>query len=162
MEDCEIKEAFEKFKPERCVFVISGNSGMIAGWNTRCSADPPLFAVSLSKKGHTHKLIRKNKEFVIALPNKELEEAVRFFGTTHGDEVDKFKETGLETFSGKFVKSPLIKKATINFECKLINEFEVGDHIMFIGEILCSHINRDKKVLFNVKKVDGKRVFEEY
>ena len=61
-----VKEAFDKFKPESCVFVISVDenskpSGMIAGWNMKCSANPPLFAVSLSKKGYTHKLIRQSK-----------------------------------------------------------------------------------------------------
>jgi len=55
-------EAFNKFKPESCVFVLSIDennkpSGMIAGWNMKCSSNPPLFAVALSKKGNTQKLI---------------------------------------------------------------------------------------------------------
>jgi len=167
MEKVSTKEAFNKFKPESCVFVISIDenrkpSGMIAGWNMKCSIEPPLFAVSLSKKGHTHKLIQQSKEFVIAVPNKELKEAVLLFGSTHGNEVDKFAESKIETAKAEFVKSPLIKNATINFECKLFKEVDSGDHIIFIGKILASYINRDKKVLLNMKKVDGKRVFEEF
>ena len=95
------KQAFEKFKPESCVFVISVNNkgnpnGMIAGWQMKCSMEPPLFAVALSKKGYTHKLIEESKEFVIAIPNKELEEALLFFGSAHGNEIDKFAETKIE------------------------------------------------------------------
>ena len=167
MDEVNIKEVFDTFKPESCVFVISVDehgrpSGMIAGWNMKCSIEPALFAVSLSKKGHTHKLIQQSKEFVVAVPNKELEKEVIFFGTAHGNETDKFNETGIETAKSSFIKSPLIKKATINFECVLEKEVDSGDHIIFIGKILKSYINRDKKVLLNMKKVDGNRVFKEF
>ena len=167
MEEVSAKEAFDKFKPESCVFVISVDenskpSGMIAGWNMKCSAEPPLFAVSLSKKGNTQKLIRQSREFVVSVPNKELEKDVESFGSTHGNEVDKFNESKIETEKAKFVKSPLLKNATVNFECRLEKEVDSGDHIIFIGAILASYINKDKKVLFNIKKIDNKRIFEEF
>lgn len=166
MEKGSVEDSFNKFKPESMVFVISVDSegkpnGMIAGWNMKCSSEPPLFSVSLSKKGNTHKLIRQSKEFVVAVPNKELEDEVRFFGSTHGNKINKFDKTKIETEKAKFIKSPLIKKATINFECKLEKEINAGDHIIFIGRILTSYINKDKKVLFNIKKIDGKRIFGE-
>jgi len=134
---------------------------MIAGWKTRCSIKPPLFAVVLSKEGHTHKLIRRSKEFVVAVPNKELEKEVNFFGTKSGSRINKFKKTKIETEKAKFVKSPLIRKATINLECKLEKEINSGDHIMFIGRILAAYINESKKVLFNFGKKKGKRIFKE-
>jgi len=166
MEEISIKESFDEFKPESCVFVISVDSsgkpsGMIAGWQMKCPNNPPLFAVSLSKNGNTHKLIRTSKEFVIAVPNKELEKEVKFFGSTHGNEVDKFEETKISIMNAKNIRSPLIKNATINFECKLENEIDSGDHIIFIGRVLASYINKNKKVFFNMKKINGKRVFEE-
>jgi flavin reductase (DIM6/NTAB) family NADH-FMN oxidoreductase RutF len=168
MEEISIKEAYNKFKPESCVFVISVDelgkaNEMIAGWNIKCSNDPPLFAVSLSKRGNTHKLIRKSKEFVIAVPNKSLIKEVEFFGSHHGNEVDKFEETKIETVKSKFVKSPLIKNATINFECKLNKEIDAGDHIILIGEVLISYANKNARgVLFNLGKIDGKRVLKEF
>lgn len=155
------------FRPYSCVFVISVDSrgkpsGMIAGWNMRCSADPPLFAVALWKKGYTHKLIRQSKEFVIAVPNKKLEKAVKFFGTRHGDKVDKFKRTKIETLPSKYLKSPLLKDATINLECKLQKEVDAGDHIIFIGKILAAYVNPNKKVLLNMKRVNRTRIFKEF
>ncbi|MCK5629775.1 MAG: flavin reductase family protein, partial [Nanoarchaeota archaeon] len=124
--------------------------------------EPPLFAVSLSKKGYTHKLIQQSKEFVIAVPNKELEESLLLFGSKHGNEFDKFAESKIETAKAEFIKSPLIKNATINFECELFKEVDSGDHIIFIGKIVASYLDKDKKVLLNMKKADGKRVFEEF
>jgi len=167
MEKIGISESFEKFKPESCVFVVSIDrenkpSGMIAGWNMKCSMDPPLFAVSLSKKGYTHRLIRESREFVLAVPNKELEDALILFGSTHGNEIDKFCETGVETETAGLVRSPLLSKATLNYECELFKEVDSGDHIIFIGRVVAAHINRGKKILLNMKKADGMRVFEEF
>ena len=167
MKEVTAKEGFAKFIPYSFVFVISTNkegkpNGMVAAWNMKCSHDPPLLIVSLSKRGNTHKLVRESEEFVVAVPNKGLEEEVRFFGSHHGNEVDKFTETGIGTTPAKHIKSPLLTNATINFECKLVKEVDAGDHILFIGEILASYINEDKKVLFQVKRVGDERVFKEF
>ena len=50
----------------------------------------------------------------------------------------------------------------MNFECKLIQEIIPGDHVVFIGEILASYISEDKKVLLNMGRSNGNRVFEEF
>ena len=122
---------------------------------------PPLYAVSLSKKGNTYNVIQKSKEFVIAVPNNELEKEVLYFGTTHGSEVDKFRETNLEIEKAEKINVPLIKKATLNFECKLIKEVDVGDHVLVIGEVVAAHHSEGKKILLNYGKVNGERYFLE-
>ena len=165
--EVEARTAFSKFKPESVVFVISVDkkgkpSGMAAGWFMKCSSDPPMLAVGLSKKRYTYKLIEESKEFVIAVPNKGLEKEILLFGTTHGDEVDKFKETGIEIEKSKFIKSPLIKNATINFECKLEKEVDAGDHVILIGRVLASYVDEKKKVLMNMKRIEDKWEFQEF
>jgi len=168
MKKVSIQKAFDVFKPESCVFVISIDkngkpSGMVAGWKTRCAYKPPLFAISLSKEGYTHKLIHQSKEFVIAVPNKKLQKGVEFFGSTSGNKVDKFKETKIKTLKSRYLKSPLIKDATINLECKLKKEIDLGDHTMFIGEIIAAYTNpKKKRILLNMGKIKGKRVFKEF
>lgn len=162
-----LSESFDKFKPESAVFVISVDeksrpSGMIAGWNMKCSIEPPLFAVSLSKKGYTRHLIEKSKEFVVAVPNKALEDALLLFGSVSGREVDKFAESGIETLKAEHIKTPLIKEATINFECRLFKEVDAGDHIIFIGEILASHVDASKKILLNIGKSGDQRIYDEF
>ena len=147
------------FRPYSCVFVISVEktgkpSGMVAGWNMKCAWNPDLFAVALSKRGYTHKLIHQSKEFVIAVPNKKLEKAIEFFGTRHGNKVDKFKRTRIKTLKAKYLKSPLLKDATINFECKLYKEVDAGDHVIFIGKILAAYVNPNKKILMVYKTIN--------
>jgi len=161
------KIAFSAFKPEQIVFVISVNkdkkpSGMIAGWSMKCSFKPPLYAVALWEKGYTHKLIDQSKEFVIAVPNKGLEKAVRVFGTRHGDKIDKFKVTKLKIKKAKFVSAPLISEATVNMECKVIDRFITGDHIVYIGEVLAAYLDKHKKILVNMKSDEKEKwIFKE-
>lgn len=167
METASVRDAFDRFKPEPCVFVISSDktgkpNGMVAGWNMKCSWDPPLFAVALQKKGNTQRLIKESKEFVVAVPNKGLEAQVKFFGSVHGNVVDKFRESGIATAQATRVKSPLLKDATVNLECALEKTVDAGDHYIFVGLVLAAHINRGGKVLLNMRKVSGERVFEEF
>jgi flavin reductase (DIM6/NTAB) family NADH-FMN oxidoreductase RutF len=167
MKQIPIEEAFDKFKPERCVFVISIDkknkpNGMVAGWEMKCSKNPPLFAVSLSKKRNTHQLIEQSKEFVIAVPNKKLEKELLLFGFKSGKDIDKFEVSKIKIMKSKFIKSPLLKDATINLECKLVKKVDVGDHIIFVGEVLASYFNQNKKILFNMGKKDKERIFKEF
>lgn len=169
MQKVDIEKSLAAFKPESCVFVISVDqggkpNGMIAGWSMRCSGNPPLYAVSLSKGGYTHKLIHESKEFLIAVPNKNLEKALRFFGSKHGDRIDKFRATRVKTLKAQQIKSPLLAEATLNFECKLVKEINCGDHIIFIGKILAAHLNpHNKKILLNMgSDASGKWIFKEF
>jgi len=168
MKQITTSSALKKLKPERVVFVLSYDrknnrpSGMICGWSSICSSDPNMMVVALWKKGYTHKLVQDTKEFVVAIPNKGMEEAIHIFGENHGDKVNKFKLSKVHTSEARFVKIPLLSDATMNFECKLEKEVDSGDHILFIGKVVSSWISDNKKVLINMGKKDNKRVFEEF
>ncbi len=167
MKKIAIQKAFDKFKPESCVFVISVDkagrpNGMVASWKTRCSWYPEKIAIVLSKEGNTHRLIQESQEFVVAVPNKSLQKAVEFFGSKTGKKIDKFAVTGIRTQKAKFVRVPLLKDATINFECRLDKEIEIEDHIMFIGDILAGYINEHKKILQLVARKKGRVIYKEF
>lgn len=168
MKPVSVSNAFDIFKPENVVFVISYDrknnrpSGMVAGWSMKCSSKPKLFSVALWEKGYTHKLIRDTKEFVIAVPNKSLEKALNLFGTRHGNKIDKFKVTKIATQKAKFINVPLLSEATINMECRLEKELITGDHVIFVGKVLAAYRNEGKKVLLNMGRRDKKRVFQEF
>ena len=68
----------------------------------------------------------------------------------------------LDTSKAKCVDLPLLSDATLNFECKSEKEVDCGDHFLFIGKVVASWINGDKKVLMNMGKKDGERIFQEF
>jgi flavin reductase (DIM6/NTAB) family NADH-FMN oxidoreductase RutF len=170
LKETDIQKTLSAFKPENLVFLISIDknnnnkpSGMIVAWKTRISGNPPLYALALGKSSHTYKLIKKSEEFVIAVPNKDLRKAIEVFGYQHGNEVDKFKKTGLETIPSKHLKTPLIKDATICYECKLVNIIKTGSCNLVIGEVIATHHNKNKKVLLVIgKDKDDNRIYNEF
>jgi flavin reductase (DIM6/NTAB) family NADH-FMN oxidoreductase RutF len=168
MKKLESKTAFHLFKPEATVFVVAYDSvlqrptGMVAGYNMKCSSNPSMLAVALWIEGYTHKVIQREKEFVIAVPSKAMEKYISVFGKLHGNDVDKFVKTNIPTKKAEFVKAPLLEEAYLNFECKLVKEVESGDHILFIGEVLQAYQNEDNGVILNMGRKDGERVFKEF
>lgn len=167
MQEVEIKKAFEKFKPESCVFVLSIDergfpNGMVAGWNMKCSFDPPMLAVAIGKGRNTKKLIDQSREFVIAVPNLDMVQAVNYFGNNSGEKINKFKQTGIKTMPSQRINTPLLKDATINYECSLDAVYPAGDHDIYLGRVLKAYMNENKTILFNLFKKNEVRHFGEF
>ena len=168
MKKLSTENAFHLFKPEATVFVIVYDSvlkrptGMVAGYNMKCSSNPSMLAVALWIKGYTHKVIQKEKEFVVAVPSKAMEKYIPVFGQLHGNEVSKFTKTQIPIHKAKYVKAPLLDEAFLNFECKVIKEVKTGDHILFVGEVLQAYQNEDRGIILNMGRKDGERIFKEF
>src|SRR5277367_1249155 len=118
---------------EPTVFVLSVDAngkpnGMAAGWNMKCSYEPPTLAVALHDIKNTHKLILASKEFVVVVPSSELRDQLEYFGSISGADVDKFAESGIATLPGTVGKTPLLADARINFECRLHSYAKPADH----------------------------------
>lgn len=137
-------------------------NGMVAGWNMPCSSDDLRICIALWNKGYSHKLVRETKEFVVAIPNEDLLDVVKIFGSKHGDKVDKFKLLNVNILKSKYLKVPLLKDATANYECKVEHEYKAGDHFIFVGKVLASHINTDKQILVNLGKRKKNREYKQY
>ena len=98
---------------------------------------------------------------MIALANEDLLGYIEVFGLQSGKDIDKFEKTKIETESAKIIKTPLLKKATINFECKLENVMETGSSFVVLGRVVAAHVNEGKKILFNYGKGYGDYLFKE-
>lgn len=167
MRQVDIATGFSKYVPYNFAFILSCDknkkpNGMIAAWHMKISHEPPMMAVALYNKQNTKKLIEQSKEFVIAIPNKKLLKAIPIFGELHGNKVDKFKVSKVKTTKARFLNTPLLSDATLNYECRLIKKIKTGDHTLFIGKVLASYYNEGKKILLCFgKDKSGKRRFKE-
>jgi flavin reductase (DIM6/NTAB) family NADH-FMN oxidoreductase RutF len=111
-------------------------NAMGASWITRVSFDPFLMLVSVGKKRYTHKSIIEQGEFVICYPSAEQEKGAMYCGSHSGKEGDKIARSGLEATPSAKVKPPTIKDCTVAFECKVVCQYDAGDHTLFIGEVV--------------------------
>jgi len=105
-------------------------------WHTPISKDPPLYGISLAPKRYSHELIQKTKEFVVNFVPYEFVDKVNFCGTHTGRNLNKINETKLTLIPAQKVKVPLIKECYASLECKLSKTLTLGDHTVFVGEIV--------------------------
>ena len=104
-------------------------------------ANPPIAGIAVRKATYSHGLISRSREFGINLPTSRLLKKTDFCGGVSGRDVDKFAETGLTAIPSKHIKPPLIDECPVNLECRVLSIQEVGDHDLFLGEVLEIHVD---------------------
>lgn len=139
-----LKEAMEVWsKPERLAFATSVDSSGEAqvttvGWFTRASFRPPTLALAVSRERRLYRCIQESNEFVLAIPGEDQAREILFCGAPSSKQTDRFKECRFITKPGNLVKAPLIENCLANFECRVINQVDAGDHTIFVGEVVSS------------------------
>jgi len=130
----------EYLYPLRTYLIVSGSiekpNVMTADWVIPLSFQPSLVGISIGHTRYTNKLIKEQKDFVIAVPTIELLKEVWYAGTVSGSKVNKAEKMSVTFIPSKKVKAPSIKECQANIECSVVNEVEVGDHTLFVGEIV--------------------------
>ena len=114
-------------------------------WTGIINTDPAMVYISVRPNRYSYNIIKKNKEFVINLTNKDLAFATDWCGVRSGKDYDKLKEMKLHKEKAKFVKCPIIKESPVAVECKVKEIVELGSHHMFIAEVLS--IDADEKYM---------------
>lgn len=131
-------EAF--FKITYGLYIVSsGNekqkSGYIANTAFQVTAEPPQIAISCSKDNYTSELIESTMAFSISILKQEASpETIGTFGYKSSKDSDKFN--GVSFLKGT-TGVPIVTTDSIAwFECKVVSQFDVGSHIIYIGEII--------------------------
>ena len=146
--DAPFNEAVVKKYPEQVVIVLAKEkSGRInpitLGWTMLTSHIPPMMAFSVGVTRYSLKVLRRAKECVIAFPSELQAGETLLFGTKSGRDTNKLELSGVSTIPANEVDCVLLDDAVANFECRLTGEFKTGDHVIFAGEIIASHVNPD-------------------
>lgn len=153
----------ELFYPRQAVLITAANSEKTnvtsVDWITPISEKPPMVAFSLRKTSLTLDLLSSSMEFAVAIPSKEMAEAVVLCGATSGKYIDKFAEASLTQAKAKKISAPLIAEAIANLECKVLNYTSAGDHILVAGEVLEVSVSKEVKASSHLFfDAEGKKV----
>ena len=141
-------EASRTKYPEQVAVAIAkdpqGKYNPIAlGWAMPASGSPPMWAISVGKTRYSLEAIRGAKAFVLAFPSEHQERETLLFGTRSGRDTDKLAEAGVATRPAAEIDSVLLDEAVANLECRLVGEIESGDHVIFVGRVVCAHVNTE-------------------
>jgi flavin reductase (DIM6/NTAB) family NADH-FMN oxidoreductase RutF len=152
----EYEQAIKTKYPEQVVVAVAKDKNdkanpVTLGWTMIVSGKPPMMAIAVAGRHYSIETIRHSKCFCLAYPSSEMADAALFFGSRSGRDVDKFAEFDCKTEAAKLIDSVLLTDAVANFECELESEMVAGDHIIFVGKVVCCHINTEsKKRLYTV------------
>ncbi len=131
-------EAF--FKLTYGLYIVSSAAekklnGYISNTVFQVTAEPPKLAISCNKDNYTASLIQKSRHFSVSVLHQDVKAAIiGSFGYKSGADIDKFE--GIEYRHGT-TGVPIVMEDTIAwFECRVEQEYDVGTHLMFIGEIV--------------------------
>ncbi len=125
-----------------------GNNIMACEWTHHVSYSPGLVAVCIGHNKATAENIRKSKEFGVNLSATNQNVMASLAGGNTGKEVDKIealKELGFKFYKAKKINVLMVEGAVVNIECKLFKEVPLGDHVMFVGEVVEASINKNKE-----------------
>jgi flavin reductase (DIM6/NTAB) family NADH-FMN oxidoreductase RutF len=109
-------------------------NGMTANWITQVSFGPKLMGVSVEKTAFTHELIVEGGTFTINTIDREDRAIVRKF--TKPVEVLGNSMNGFAFHDGPITGAPVLDQAVAFVECAVRTPVDVGDHTLFIGEVV--------------------------
>ena len=116
------------------------------GWWMNTSHNPPMIAISIGLRRYSLEVIRHAKEFVVSFPSNSMAKEAFYYGTNSGIDMDKLAKCKINTQPARKVDCVILSDAVANFECKLESEHLTGDHVIFVGRIIASHMNQDEEL----------------
>lgn len=116
---------------------------MTAAWSTTLSASEALIGIAIAPTRLTHEFITKTDQFALNVPHLDLLGKVWHSGAHSGREVDKWATAPFTPAEANEIDPPLIDEALAWLECSVINRLTVGDHTLFIAEILVAQVEEE-------------------
>lgn len=129
---------------------IYGHNIMACEWMFHLSYKPGLIGIGVNPRHATHQYIKESKEFGICIVSIQQALLASISGRESGRRFDKIKiaeALGFKFYPAKNINALLVEGASANLECKLFREVELGDHTLFVGEVLEATINPAEKPL---------------
>lgn len=157
---CDIDNFYNLAFPMSAILVTcndeNGKTNIITiAWHTTISKKPPLYGISIAPGRYSYDLIKKSKEFVINFSSFEIVEKIHFCGTHSGRKTDKINDTNLTLIDSEKIKTPSIGECYAHFECKLKDSIELGDHCLFIGEVVNARVD---EIVMEKNTVDNEKI----
>lgn len=120
---------------------------MSAEWSLRTSLEPFLMTVFVGYERETYRLIHDSGEYGLSYCSDRQGHLAHIAGNYSLRDSNKFKLADFVTFSSRYISAPLIQGAISNFECRVVEEYKVGDHAAFVGEVLTAYYDPEQKPL---------------
>lgn len=150
----EFRDALGSFATGVTVLTTQGSDipyGMTANAFSSVSLDPPLILVCVIKGTDGSRHITENGVFAVNILGTDQEPMSRYFASRdrpRGNEA--FRQIShFRSISG----SPILDGSAAYLDCRVAANYEAGDHVIIIGEVIALGLNPDvQPLLFHAGK----------
>jgi flavin reductase (DIM6/NTAB) family NADH-FMN oxidoreductase RutF len=119
-----------------CISAKEKDNAMTLTWHAPLSFDPPLYGILVKPGRYSYELIKETHVFCVNFIGRDLEGFMRYAGSISGKDVDKFEEMeDVELEWCDNIHCRRLKECLGYLECEVVDEVEVGDHVLFVGAV---------------------------
>lgn len=126
--------------PRQVVLVTARHDGEDNVWpmdfHLPLSFVPPLYCIASRRGSHGADMVRASGVFVVNFVPASWQEVIVYCGRVSGRQVDKFARSGLRKEEAESVPAPRLAESLGSIECRVQQVVEVGDHTLFIGDVV--------------------------
>jgi flavin reductase (DIM6/NTAB) family NADH-FMN oxidoreductase RutF len=122
---------------------IQGKPNAITlAWGGIASSGPAAVSIAVRPSRYSYEALMRSGAFTINLPTVAQAAYADYFGIVSGSDTNKFETTGLTPVHGTIVDAPYIEEFPYNMECRVVQSLDLGEHTLFIGEVLETRIEQ--------------------
>ncbi|MFN2424314.1 MAG: flavin reductase family protein [Cryomorphaceae bacterium] len=125
-------------------------------WVSQISFEPPMIVIAVGQKSDLNETINYSERFTLHFlsdDNKKMVEAFAAKSDIDGNKINGFSFT-------KKDHQVILDDVAGYAECKVVKEFNMGDHTVYIGEVINFHMPDEGTNLICTKDVPSKYVEE--
>lgn len=101
------------------------------------SLKPPTVLASIERQGQTRQLILRSQAFAVNILHAEQRALAERFAGLRG-EGDRFRAA--VWYAGEQTGAPMLQDALAALECRVLQQHEVGEHTVWIGQVLAAKL----------------------
>ena len=120
-------------------------NAMTLNWATQMSFDPKWVGISVEREAFTHELIAAGGVFSLCLVDREDRAIVRKFTKPVAADLAARTLNGFPYFDGPVTGAPVLAQAAAYLECAVRQPVEVGNHTLFLGEVVNAGFLKDEE-----------------
>jgi len=150
----DLKEAYARWATGVTIVTARAGErvqGMTVSAFTEVSLDPPLVLVCIDRRASTRSVIEEGGVFAVNVLTRGQEGLAQRFASGAAED-RRFADLPYESGA---TGAPLLAGAVASLDCRLSATHEVGDHIVYVGEVVGLRFGDGDPLLFYDRRYAG-------
>jgi flavin reductase (DIM6/NTAB) family NADH-FMN oxidoreductase RutF len=124
-------------------------SGMLTSWVQQCSFHPLLVSVVIRQDRPIAQWLTSGSEFTLNILDHTQTDMVAHFGRGFDLDEPAFEDLEIERPDGG---GPVLQEAVAYLVCRVAGSYPVGDHNLFLGEVIGGRVLAESQPMVHVRK----------